>query len=50
MDWDAVGAIAESLSAIGLIATLVYLAVQVRHSKYATEAYTRQMRGSWSDW
>ena len=45
MNWDALGAIAETLGAIGVIATLAYLAVQVRHSKEATQANTRQMRG-----
>ena len=33
MNWDAMGAIAEALGAIAVIATLVYLAVQVRHLK-----------------
>ena len=43
MNWDAVGAVAELLSAIGVIATLFYLAVQVRHGKNATEANTRSL-------
>ena len=30
MNWDALGAIAELISAIGVIATLFYLAIQVR--------------------
>jgi hypothetical protein len=45
MNWDAIGAIAEALAAIGVIATLIYLGIQVRESKAATEANTRQMRG-----
>lgn len=45
MNWEAIGAIAESFGAIGVIATLIYLAIQVRHSKEATDANTRQMRG-----
>ena len=45
MNWDALGAVVELLSAIGVIATLGYLGIQVRHSKNATEANTRQMRG-----
>jgi hypothetical protein len=45
MNWDAVGAIAELLGAFGVIATLVYLALQVRESRGATQANTRQMRG-----
>ena len=32
MNWDAVGAIAESVGAVGVIATLAYLAVQVREN------------------
>ena len=45
MNWDALGAVAESLGALGVIATLIYLAIQVKHSKKATEANTRQIRG-----
>jgi hypothetical protein len=30
MNWDAIGAIAELLGAIGVIASLVYLAGQIR--------------------
>ena len=37
MNWDAIGAIAESLGAIGVIATLVYLAVQIRQNTRALE-------------
>jgi hypothetical protein len=33
MNWDAIGAIAELLGAIGVIASLVYLATQVRQSR-----------------
>ena len=37
MDWDAIGAIGEILSALGVIVTLGYLALQIRHSnKLAT--------------
>jgi hypothetical protein len=32
MNWEAIGAAAELLGAIGVIATLAYLAVQIRHS------------------
>jgi hypothetical protein len=32
MKWDAIGAIAELLGAIGVVASLVYLATQIRHS------------------
>jgi hypothetical protein len=32
MNWDAIGAIAETLGAVGVIATLAYLAVQIRQN------------------
>ena len=32
MNWDAVGAIAESVGAVGVVASLVYLALQVRQN------------------
>ena len=32
MNWDAVGAIAESVGALGVIFSLVYLALQVRQN------------------
>jgi len=35
----------EFVGALAVVITLGYLAVQVRHSKEATEANTRQMRG-----
>jgi hypothetical protein len=38
MDWNMVGAIGEILGACGVIATLIYLSVQIRQN-------TRQMRG-----
>ena len=33
MNWDAIGAIAELLGAIGVIASLIYLATQIRQSR-----------------
>ena len=39
MNWDALGAIGEMLGAIGVIATLLYLSVQIRQN-------TRAIRGS----
>jgi len=33
MNWDAIGAISEGLGAIAVFATLIYLAVQVRHAR-----------------
>jgi len=37
MNWEAIGAIAEFLGAIAVLATLVYLTVQVRHSRELLE-------------
>jgi len=39
MNWDAIGAIAETLGAVGVIASLVYLATQIRLN-------TRSVRGA----
>lgn len=33
MNWDAIAAIAELTAAVGVIASLVYLATQIRHSR-----------------
>jgi hypothetical protein len=33
MNWDAIGAMGESLSAILVLITLIYLATQVRYAK-----------------
>ncbi len=44
MNWDAVGAIAELLGAIGVIASLVYLAGQIRHSRKQMDQNTRAVR------
>ena len=33
MNWDAIGAIAEMLEAVGVIASLVYLATHIRQSR-----------------
>ena len=37
MNWEAIGAIGETLGAVGVIATLVYLAVQIRDSNRVAE-------------
>jgi hypothetical protein len=42
MNWDAIGAIAELLGAIGVIASLVYLATQIRQSREQMRAATYQ--------
>ena len=41
MNWDALGAIAELLGAIGVIATLLYLGHQIRLSSRAQRAATQ---------
>jgi hypothetical protein len=38
MNWDAIGAIAELLGAIGVIASLVFLAMQLRQNTHALRA------------
>jgi hypothetical protein len=40
------GSLGEFVGAIGVVATLVYLTIQVRHSKEAMEANTRSMEES----
>jgi hypothetical protein len=53
MNWDAIGAIAELLGAIGVIASLVYLATQIRQSWDQMSQNTRALRGAayqqWDD-
>ena len=42
MNWDAIGAVAELVGAIGVIASLVYLAAQIRQGAKAQRAATLQ--------
>ena len=42
MNWDAIGAIAELLGAIGVIASLIYLATQIRQGREQMRAATAQ--------
>ena len=44
MNWDAFGAIGEMFGAIAVVGTLLYLSIQVRHSKTAVEENTRTAR------
>jgi hypothetical protein len=44
MNWDVIGAIAETLGAAGGIASLVYLGTQIRHSREQMRQDTRAMR------
>ena len=39
IDWNAVGAIAEVVGAVAVMATLVYLARQIRHGSRSVEAW-----------
>jgi hypothetical protein len=51
MNWDAIGAIAETLGAVGVIASLVYLAGQIRHSREQMERNTLATQGaSFQQW
>ena len=43
MNWDAIGAIAETLGAVGVIASLAYLAGQVRDSRRSLRASASQL-------
>ena len=42
MDWDAVGAVAELLGALGVVASLIYLARQIRHNSKVVQGSTNQ--------
>ena len=42
MNWEAIGAIAEALGAIGVISTVVYIALQIRHNSEAVQGSTEQ--------
>ena len=37
MNWEAIGAIGELVGGVAVIATLIYLAIQVKHSKALLE-------------
>lgn len=41
MNWDALGAIAETVGAVGVVATLAYLAIQIRANTAALSAQAR---------
>lgn len=46
MNWDAVGAIAELVGAVGVIASLAYLALQIRQNTQHIDFNTRAIRSS----
>ena len=43
MSWDAIGAIGDFVGGLGVVASLIYLATQVRHSARVTEENTREV-------
>jgi len=42
MNWDAIGAVSEVAAAIGVVVSLVYLAVQIRENTRSSRSATRQ--------
>jgi len=46
MNWNAIGAIAESIGALGVMISLVYLAMQIRQSGSTVEQNTVALRSS----
>jgi hypothetical protein len=42
MNWDAIGAIGEIVGAIAVLATLIYLAIQIRQNSAIQRAQTHQ--------
>jgi len=42
MNWDALGAIAEAIGSIAVVITLIYLAVQIRHTSKSTRLASAQ--------
>ena len=46
MSWDAVGAIAELMGAVGVVVTLLFIAVQVRHSAVATDNNSDELKAT----
>jgi uncharacterized protein with FMN-binding domain len=44
VDWEAIGATGEIVSAAAVVFTLIYLSIQIRHSKSAVEENTRTAR------
>lgn len=46
MNWEAAGGIGELTGAMAVVVTLVYLAIQVRHSKDALDVNSRETRAA----
>lgn len=49
MNWEAIGAIGEILSAVAVLFTLIYLAFQVREAKTSTELLAKNLEVSVSE-
>jgi len=43
MNWDAIGTIAEIVGAAGVIVSLIYLAIQIRHTSRQTDSQALQV-------
>lgn len=51
MNWAAIGAVGEILGAIAVVATLIYLAKQIRQNSQAVEvAALRDTTDQWNQW
>jgi hypothetical protein len=46
LNWDAIGAIAELIGALGVVASLAYLALQIRQNTHHIDFNTRAIRAS----
>jgi hypothetical protein len=46
MNWNAIGAVAELVGALGVVASLAYLAVQIRQNTHHIDFNTRAIRAS----
>ncbi len=45
MNWEAIGAIGESIGAIAVFASLIYVALQIKHYKVEAQANSRDSMG-----
>ena len=46
MNWEAIGAVGELVAALGVIISLIYLGVQIRHSAQQTQINTKSIQAS----
>jgi len=44
MNWDAIGAAGELVGAVAVLITVIYLAIQIRHTRDALRRAVRQSR------